>query len=200
MKKRDASIELWRIICMLAVVASHVFYNNGIIEFSWFFWHIPGFLIISGFFGIRFSIWKVVKLLGVCYGCNWLTLPFRSDISISSVLSPCGGWYLGFYLVLMFLAPLLNAAFENRKKLSAIFITVGSLWLFAMLPRMIPIPQANFLRIDGMVDIGFLFIIIIYTLGFVAKLRDNEIMRFLKPLKYFVLLVFMLGIGGGRFL
>jgi len=78
MKQRDPAIELWRCFCMAAVVLSHVAFNNRVTGFGWYYWHIPGFLLITGFFGIRFSWQKVMRLLGICYGCYWLTIPFRS--------------------------------------------------------------------------------------------------------------------------
>ena len=63
---------------MFAVVLGHVIVNNNVAPMNAFFWHIPGFLLISGYFGIRFSFWNILKLFGVVYGCFWLTIPLRS--------------------------------------------------------------------------------------------------------------------------
>ena len=66
---------------MFAVVFGHVLFNNNVATMDGFLWHIPGFLLITGYFGISFSAQKIAKLLGVVYGCYWLTIPFRQ-----------GGW------------------------------------------------------------------------------------------------------------
>ena len=47
---------------MFAVVCGHVLVNNGMIPtMNAFLWHIPGFLLITGYFGIGFTGGKLVS-------------------------------------------------------------------------------------------------------------------------------------------
>ena len=119
--RRNPSVEAWRCICMFAVVFGHVIVNNHVGRMDGFVWHIPGFLLITGFFGIRFSWRKVAKLLGICYGCYWLTIPFHNGaITFMDLVLPHGGWFVPFYVVLMMLSPILNAAIRggNHKQMA----------------------------------------------------------------------------------
>ena len=183
--KRNASIELWRCFCMLAVVCSHVVVNNGVGSFTGWMWHVPGFLLITAFFGIKFRWIKVLKLLGVCYGCYWLTIPLRGGaIDSVDLVLPHGGWFVPFYIVLMILSPILNAAIASgdHKQMALI---VGALLLFAWCPCFCP--RLGMMRIAGMQGSGMLLMISIYLLARLAAEHSllHKVNRF---------------VGGGLFL
>lgn len=163
--KRNPAIELWRIFCMLAVVVSHVLVNNGVGSFDGFMWHIPGFLIITGFFGTRFSFKKVVALLLTVYACYWLTIPFRPWTGITALLLPHGGWFVPFYLALLALSPIMNAALENEKAHKPILLSVLALLLISWVPRFLTNGHMNMLTIEGMWGNTIFFMLAIYLLA-----------------------------------
>ena len=161
--KRNPSIELWRCICMFAVVFGHVVVNNRVGTMNGFVWHIPGFLLITGFFGIKFKWSKVLKLLGICYACYWLTIPLRGGgVGVEDLVLPHGGWFVPFYVVLMMLSSILNAAIAsgNHKQMALI---VGALLMFAWSPCFCP--RLGMMRIAGMQGSGMLLMISIYLLA-----------------------------------
>ncbi len=151
---------------MFAVVFGHVVVNNCVGSMDGFMWHIPGFLLITGFFGIKFKWGKVFQLLGICYACYWLTIPLRGGgVSAVDFVLPHGGWFVPFYVVLMILSPILNAAIAagNRKQMALI---VGALLLFAWCPCFCP--RLGMMRIAGMQGSGMLLMISIYLLARLA--------------------------------
>ena len=64
-------------------------------------WHVDTYLAISGWFGIRFSWMKIVKLVGLILFYNALSW-------VCGGRSFGGGWFGNNYLLLMALAPFLN--------------------------------------------------------------------------------------------
>lgn len=68
MSKRNPAIELYRIFMMFCICYLHTFcqgpYQN-IWQSSLLSFAVPGFMLISGWFGIRFSVSKVVRLVSV---------------------------------------------------------------------------------------------------------------------------------------
>lgn len=183
--KRNPSIELWRCICMFAVVFGHVVVNNRVGTMNGFVWHIPGFLLITGFFGIKFKWSKVLKLLGICYACYWLTIPLRGGgVGVEDLVLPHGGWFVPFYVVLMMLSSILNAAIAsgNHKQMALI---VGALLMFAWSPCFCP--RLGMMRIAGMQGSGMLLMISIYLLARLAA--EHSLLR---KVNRFV--------GGGAFL
>ena len=182
LSKRDASIELWRIVCMFAVVLSHVVAVNHVARFTWFNWHIPGFLLISGYFGIRFSWRKALKLLAIVYVLYWLTIPLRGfNENIVSVLLPHGGWFVPFYLVLMVLSPLMEAALENRCHHRSIMIAFMLLLCVGWIPSFSGSLHVNMMRIAGMQGNGLLLIMATYILGrMLFVYRDSALVRILR--------------------
>lgn len=134
---RDGGVELFRCLLMFIIVLHHCCVHGPLTE-TWaarllFAVTVPavdGFVAISGWYGIRFSWWKALRLLGLfafysalfcCLsaGAWWAGLtPNPPHFTLS------GGWFGPTYLALMALAPLLNAgiealAREPKKLLSA---------------------------------------------------------------------------------
>ena len=151
---------------MATVVVSHVAYSNGLSDWAWFAWHVPGFLIISGFFGIRFNWMKVIRLLGVCYGCYWLTIPFRAwPPSLISLLLPHGAWFLPFYLVLMIFSPILDAAMVDRTRHRKIFVACLILLVWGWVSTLTNNAHLGMLQVPGLNGNGLLLMMAIYLFG-----------------------------------
>ena len=176
--KRNPSIELWRCLCMFAVVLGHVVVHNQTGTMNGFLWHIPGFLLITGYFGIKFKWAKVFRLLGICYACYWLTIPLRDEsVTLLNLLVPHGGWFVPFYIVLMMLSPILNAAIsagEHRR----MAMMVGALLLFAWCPCFWP--RLGMMRVAGLQGNGMLLMVATYILG--RLFAEHGVLNRIKPI------------------
>ena len=182
--KRNSNIELWRCFCMFAVVLGHVLVNNGVCSMDGFRWHIPGFLLISGYFGIKLRLLKIIKLILVAYLCYWLTIPLRGGETLTSLALPHGGWFLPFYCVLVLLSPILNAALENEKHHKIIMASVVGMVVIAWVPTIIGDSHAGMLLVPGMQGNGLLLMIAIYVVG--AILRVYHVATMLSAGMWFV--------------
>ena len=142
MKTRDASIELFRCLMMLGVVFIHsAYYSIG--AFTWENsigrWCVDGFVMISGYYGIKaFSLRKVLRLY-----ITTVFLMFAVDM-VSSLL--CSGkmmmggggvlaslrscWFLHAYVIVMALTPIINAAAAREDRLAILlpFCLLVFLW------------------------------------------------------------------------
>lgn len=159
---------------MFMVVLSHVLYNNHLCSFNWFMWHIPGFIIISGWFGIRFRWRKMLKLIATVYACYWLAALFNlaEGVTFSSLLIPHGGWFLPFYCLLMLFSPICDAAMECRKQHKLIFICIMTLIIVGWIPLLSANPHLARIRVPGMQGHGLLLMIGIYMLARFARYYD----------------------------
>ena len=126
--KRNQSIDAYRCLLMFGICALHAVTQGGH-NAPWMAncltWCVTGFAFLSGWFGIRFKYWKVVKLYAVSFYCAAIVFAFNFAFGMSSgardVLNiATGQWYLNAYAVLMCFAPILN---EGCRALSEKFAT-----------------------------------------------------------------------------
>lgn len=151
---------------MFAVVLGHVIVNNHIAAMDTLIWHIPGFLLITGYFGVTLSWRKVVKLLGTVYGCYWLTIPFRlGEDTLLSLLMPHGGWFLPFYLVLMLLSPLFNAILQSPITRRTLLGVVVLCLVIGWIPTISNNAHIGMMRIPGLQGSGLLLMMATYIVG-----------------------------------
>lgn len=124
--KRDANIELYRCMLMFGIVLLHTV-STSLGEDIWFssglMFCVNGFLIISGYFGIRFSWGRIGKLCAIGYWCSLIgSIPiFYSgggvfDVIIGAWRSFCECWFLHAYILLMMVSPILNGYMERFEK------------------------------------------------------------------------------------
>ena len=77
MKKRNASIELYRCILMFGICLIHAIGYYGA-EWHWlssaFMWCVPGFVFITGYYGCQFSFGRVARIYGVALWCLLLSI------------------------------------------------------------------------------------------------------------------------------
>jgi len=176
---------------MLAVVLGHVLINNNVCSMNGYLWHIPGFLLISGYFGIKFSFQKIIKLIATAYMCYWLTIPLRTWTGSGMLFLPHGGWFLPFYCVLMIISPLLNAALSNAKDHQSICIVTVVLVCVGWIPSFTTNAHVGMLAIPGMQGSGVLLMIATYVFG--SLLRKYEIANRQSAIHW--LLLFIAGIS-----
>ena len=81
--KRDRAIDICRVCLMFGICLLHAISQAGH-NIAWaanmLMWCVPGFMFISGWFGIKFSIGKALKLYGISLYCAVLYVAFDSAI------------------------------------------------------------------------------------------------------------------------
>lgn len=171
---RNANVELWRCFCMLAIVLFHVLTGNGLTDQALWRWHVPGFLIITGYFGTDFSWWKVMRLLGVVYACYFLTIPLRGcHESWLSLMLPHGGWFVPFYVVLLVCVPFYNAILKEKSRHLYFAGAVVFLLAFAWIPCFSENAHVKSLLGAGLTTGGLLLGMSVYILS--RLLREYDI-------------------------
>lgn len=154
--KRDASIELYRVSMMLGICFLHSItfaridpspIYNSICMFC-----VIGFVLISGWFGVRPSMGKMLRLYGIGVWCAALSVLLRVLLD-GEALKQCfflevkdqlwRFWFLHAYAVLMLLAPMLNAALdaaESGFRIAApmVFLVFAWGWIGGLWPQFMP--------------------------------------------------------------
>ena len=129
-RSRDASIDVFRCLLMFLIVLHHsAFHGHWATDTSmWFvpvlftlaiFWHVDGFIAISGWYGIRFSFSRFFKIFGliIFYSIvRFVVMVFVLREPLSSSCKVAAGWFGSVYLAFMFIVPLLNEAVSSIAK------------------------------------------------------------------------------------
>ena len=180
-KGRDISVELYRVFLMFLIclihssgygIAPNPYFTGGIL------WAVCGFVFISGWFGIRFSVSKMLRLLATgvfCGGLTALIAHFFLDLPVDCreighlMLRP---WFLCAYMVLMLLVPFLNSAFDNFRRIKNGFVAFLFLLMWNWLSRTdikfcLPIAY-------GLGDYTFMMMVVVYIAArFMRKCHDR---------------------------
>lgn len=125
MKKRSASVELFRCLLMYGICLFHSLgqgpYNIPMLS-NLLKCCVIGFVLISGFYGVRFSWYKLAKLYGVAFLAillsnvaycllNFSPSDFNGALArFNRDFRAC--WFLHAYAGLMMITPIINAAFD----------------------------------------------------------------------------------------
>ena len=144
-RQREYGIEVFRCMLMFMIVLYHCmkFGIFGSVNEWWVFcftalllWHVDGFVAISGWFGIRPTLKKFARLYGVVLFYSIVSFAYVSWMSGVFSLKNfqlTGGWFVGAYLALMMIAPILNAAVEGLVSKSKKAFCFAWLLAFAMM-------------------------------------------------------------------
>lgn len=156
-ENRNSNIELLRIVCMCFIIAGHVimkyssddlgtneYYISNVLR-SFFIVAVNCFVIISGYFGIKLNIRKLIKMniQVVFYSiviflitiiCGIHEVSIKKDILLLFPVITKRYWYITIYFVLCIISPLLNIIIEklNRNQFKGMLITAIS--MFYILP------------------------------------------------------------------
>lgn len=161
--KRNSSIEILRILFMLFIVLFHFLgrnYNLFGISNDTAIWDnllltkllvhstgqlgVPGFIFISGYFGLKFNTYRFVDLIVQCFIYSLffflMILPFTNIFGIRetvlNVFFLSGWWFMWSYLVLYFISPALNHLVVSMTKnqfillLGLLFFISTGLWIY----------------------------------------------------------------------
>ena len=187
MSSRDSRIDCLRLVLMFMICMIHAV---GYVDSRWTHWltnvcfsGVLGFVLISGFYGIRFSLSKVIKLEGVGLGCAltvvggaWLAgEKFQFASAGAEVLTLWKGyWFIHAYVVMMFLAALVgecdaSGEKENWMRMAVPFIVLVYGWSFLML---IPGVQKFIPRTPGLVPFSGITLFAGYLVGRLYRIFD----------------------------
>ena len=179
--QRSSGIELLRIICISGIIFMHTFgslndnlygFNREISIFinALFNTGVSCFILVSGYFGIRFNIQKLIQLDLVIIFYSFIGTVLAGDLSAKSLILSCFPiisrkyWFLSCYFALCFLAPFLNKASESIAKKSFSKLILILLLILSIIPTF-----AFFeLTMDG--GKGIAQMIMLYLIGRYIKL------------------------------
>ena len=209
--KRNSSIELYRVLLMFGICLLHAvgFGGHGV---SWacniLTTCVVGFVFISGWFGVRFSWWKVLKLYGIgayaamVFGSLLLITGGASDVGTALAKGYDklihGFWFLHAYALMMCFAPLVNAAVE-RGKMVAVLPLLVSVWFWGF-GLTLPWFETHLPKTDGLDAYGGLTLTAIYAAARICRewhLDERVRMRWL--LAALPVLCALTGIGLGDY-
>ena len=139
MPNRNENIEAVRVLLMFGIVAEHAISQTGCASG----WRplgclldscVDGFMFISGYYGMRFRLSKILRLVGVVLFCGTILIAIHSYVVVGDgivgflprlkyLLNASGGWwFLWAYLIVMFLSPLVEAAFDSNRRTTIGFV------------------------------------------------------------------------------
>lgn len=187
-KERQSNFELLRIVSMLFVVIGH-FIVRSIIDipngaemasdrmtemggviiiaiYSLVCVAVNLFILISGYWGIRFSIQSVLRLylLCVCYNLLALGVDYYhdgvilfNDILKALTITKTANWFFPAYLWLLFLAPLCNSTINN--------VEIKNLRIYVLLFSILNILSGYILGYENPAGYGVMQLLLMYIIG-----------------------------------
>ncbi len=147
---RQSNIELLRILCMFFIVVNH-FMGHSLIKYSVLNSHfelnsshfllgfivvgVNCFILISGYFGIKFKLRGLFKLYLICFFYGILGYFFHLLIDNQYLgktilnwsifaLSKSEWWFINGYIVLFFLSPFINIPINTMTKRQYILVLI----------------------------------------------------------------------------
>lgn len=150
-KERSSNFELLRLLCIFGILVMHTFAGidttvstqNLLLQVfcnSLFNTGVTCFVLISGYFGIRFDLAKLVRLdLMIIFFTLAGTL-LLGDFGIKTLIKACipvisrQYWFISCYFVLCILAPYLNLIPEKMKKEQFRTLLLVLLLVFSVIP------------------------------------------------------------------
>lgn len=182
---RDSNYELLRILCIIGIVTMHtfgLFYGQctdinliyGVFINSLFNACVTLFILISGFFGIRGTLRKVIQMeitvltySILSFIVNLILSPEYWDIKevLKEAIKSCFPissnryWFMTAYMLLLIFSNYINSSVEKLEKQHFQRLILAMLFLFSILPSIIQIHIMN----DG--GKGFLNMLLIYLIG-----------------------------------
>jgi len=172
MKERSVGLDLLRLLMMYAVVVQHCClypdWNTGDLTKFLFVLTVPAvdcFAGLSGWFGIRFSIWKLVRLLGQIFCCSatlslLACICFVVGVEPRILISPGVGWFGVCYIALVLLSPFVGWILECCGKRKCVRIAVVFAWaLWIVLWQFVPGRFLFFVPISGSHSLGTILLV-----------------------------------------
>lgn len=213
--ERNMSVELYRALMMLGICMIHGFGVGmprtvpamRVIQ-SLLLFCVCGFVFLSGYYGIRFKLIKIIRLYGLgLFGAIVSSVGYAlwGDGSFGSAWHHFAFtfkdyWFLNAYAILMLMAPALNLALASCRKpevwLALILLIVGTVGCSFV--AQLPLMRSYFPASPGLHDYsGFMFMGI-YV--FAGLWREYDLGRFITARWLFVtvplMAIYPLSLGG----
>lgn len=190
--KRSSNLELCRIVCIIFILIHHLIVHGwkpfNALESSLSlslinalcFIGVNVFVLISGYFQIKFSWHKLLRIYLQCFiygGIFYLIHLFYDGQSIGfsfiyntflCISHAPGWWYIKVYLYLFILAPFINLAINNSSKKQLLFTILGLSIISVYFGFIFQDPVNS----DGYNLINFVWL---YCIGSYLKLYVNNI-------------------------
>lgn len=131
---RNSSIELLRIICILSILAMHIYGNleyNRLSEFNKLLIYpinignfaVSTFILISGYYGIKFKGFRFIQLILLTTLYSIIVYFFNNGFNLDfNFIKACliiplyNNWFIICYLFLMLSAPYIDILLNNMGK------------------------------------------------------------------------------------
>lgn len=191
-KTRNSSIELLRILCIFGIIFMHTIAYGGnelsqtnryLLIFANCFTNlgVTCFMLISGYFGVRFQLEKLIRLdlMVIFYTVIHLIIRIALGVPVGkldllSTIFPILSnqyWYLTAYFIIAILSGYLNKAAERLSQVQLRNILWFCLFLFSIVP--------TFLHFDIMGSEGknVVQMTVIYMIGRYIRLYDKHVYR-----------------------
>lgn len=209
-KSRQSNFELLRILLMIFVVAEHLIpvigdmqnqnsileYYTGNVLISFFIIAVNCYILISGYFGIKFNIGKLLKiemqvlfysisglLLSLIFGFKILDI--KHDIRYFLPTISRVNWFVTIYFILCIIAPILNWIISKLNKKQFRIIIGIMLILFYILPTLQYMVNVQTITMDS--GYGIMNFTCLYFIGRYIRIYGVEISKN-KALVFYILI------------
>lgn len=197
MTTRKSNFELLRIVLMLFVVAEHLLpqigdiqnigdgyeYYLGNLFRSFFIVAVNGFVLLSGYFGIKLNFKKILKmesmvlfynLSGLLLAIGWgmHTLDIKSDVLYLIPTIARKNWFVTIYFVLCLFSPIFNWVISKLNKMQLRIVIVLMIIVFYLAPTLEYTINAQTITMDS--GYGIVNFTCLYFIGGYARLYISK--------------------------
>lgn len=204
-QQRNSSVELLRLISIAGIVSLHsfVFFNNisginriyGVVINTIFNMGVSIFMLISGYYGMKFSIEKFLKLelMTIFYsvlglGVNVNELSFEMVLQAFFPVVTRKYWFLSVYMVMFILSKYINMIPEKLDKKNFQYLLGLLLLIFGVIPTIF---HYHIMRDNGK---GVMNMLLIYLIGCYIRKYYSEFNYSKKRLVTSLLIIVSIGI------
>jgi surface polysaccharide O-acyltransferase-like enzyme len=214
LKERESNFELLRIVLMVMIVGIHYFLHGGVLKtltihdfnyyivniiYSFIIIAVNCFVLLSGYFGIKAKIDRLIKLeLQVLFYSiiifiifvTFRIIPFGIREAITSITPIVSSrwWFITIYILLFIVSPYVNMILNKISKGNYIKLLTIGLFLCIILPTVKLNPLNNN---NGLSLYNFIFL---YSLGaYIKKYFNKDISKYKYLISYIVfsILIFL---------
>ena len=175
--KRNASIELFRLLLMFGICLLHSAINPGYSR-AWFInitcFCVTAFAFISGYYGISFRPSKIVRLVATGVICALIC--GRGNISRAWGIY-VEYWFLHAYVLMMCLAPLVDGALSRKGAIAVAMPLLVAVFVWGDLPSLPFFSKLNIPVTPGLEAYSGLTLLGAYVAARIYRLYGLERMR-----------------------